>query len=62
MSDLSLWANVDVHQTCQSKPILDDSLKSGSRIVELDVVGKHMFCASCDSPPHSSNIENERRY
>lgn len=62
LSDLGLGASVDVHQTCQFKPIPDDSWKSGRRIVELDVLAKRMFCASCNTPLHLSNIESERRY
>lgn len=52
LSDLGLGASVDVHHTCQFKPIPDDSWKSGRRIVELDVLAKRIFCASCNTPLH----------
>ncbi|XP_021339772.1 uncharacterized protein LOC110440988 [Mizuhopecten yessoensis] len=58
----SVLSDLELGASCTVDPARDDSWKTGRRIVELHSLAQQMYCISCDSRLHLSDIESERRY
>lgn len=55
-------AQVTVETNLHDSHVNDDGWKTGRRVVELSCLAQQMYCSTCASPLHFSNIEKERRY